>query len=178
VLPVVREMRAQEVDLVVDYFHGASAEHLEMLGVDPTRLPAPERWRQRLCDELATPVGQRAALLVLWELDGEPVGFSSADKIDYGEQAFMHLHVLHSRHRQSGIGTACVRLSADHYFQALALQRVLCEPNAFNVGPNRTLQRAGFQYVKTHRTVPGPLNYHQAVTRWALERPRREPAQP
>jgi hypothetical protein len=24
--------------------------------------------------------------------------------------------------------------------------------------------------VKTHMTVPGPLNYHQAVTRWVLER--------
>ena len=22
-------------------------------------------------------------------------------------------------------------------------------------------------YVKTHLTVPGPLNYHQAVTRWS-----------
>jgi hypothetical protein len=46
---------------------------------------------------------------------------------------------------------------------------VISEPNAFNAAPNRTLQRAGFRYVKTHMTVPGPLNYHQAVTRWVLE---------
>ena len=36
--------------------------------------------------------------------------------------------------------------------------------------PNRTLQRAGFKYVKTHMTVPGLLNYRQAVNRWELER--------
>jgi hypothetical protein len=29
---------------------------------------------------------------------------------------------------------------------------------------------AGFKYAKTHMTVPGPLNYHQAVTRWVIER--------
>jgi hypothetical protein len=28
---------------------------------------------------------------------------------------------------------------------------------------------AGFRYVKTHRTVPGPLNYHHAVTRRVYE---------
>jgi hypothetical protein len=33
------------------------------------------------------------------------------------------------------------------------------------------LQKAGFRYVKTHNTVPGPLNFHQAVTRWVIEKP-------
>jgi hypothetical protein len=28
----------------------------------------------------------------------------------------------------------------------------------------------GFKYVKTYRTVPGAINFHQAVTRWVLER--------
>ena len=41
---------------------------------------------------------------------------------------------------------------------------------AFIVAPNRTLQKAGFKYLKTHMTVPGPFNFHQAVTRWVIER--------
>lgn len=41
---------------------------------------------------------------------------------------------------------------------------------AFNVAPNRTLQSVGFSYVKTYETVPGPLNYHQPVTRWVFEK--------
>jgi hypothetical protein len=45
---------------------------------------------------------------------------------------------------------------------------VFCEPNAFNVGPNRTLQAAGFKYLRTYETIPGPLNPRQAVTRWVL----------
>jgi hypothetical protein len=66
-------------------------------------------------------------------------------------------------------------MESDVFIDSKALARLLelkclfCEPNAFNVAPNRTLQRAGFKCVKTHETVPGPLNYHQRVTRWVLE---------
>ncbi len=62
------------------------------------------------------------------------------------------------------------RRSVDLYFDRLKLKRLFCEPHAFNVAPNRTLQKAGFKYLKTHMTVPGPFNFHQAVTRWVIER--------
>jgi len=107
-------MRLDEVGLIIDYFHGATPEHLETLGVDPTRLPDPARWRERSAQDYARP------------------------------------------HRERG--------------ETLALERLFCEPSAFNVAPNRTPQRAGFRYVKTHMAVPGWLNHHQAVTRWVLER--------
>lgn len=81
----------------------------------------------------------------------------------------MHLHIVDPQRRRSGVGTACVRETTELYFNALALSRIYCEPNAFNVAPNRTLQSAGFRYVKTYKTVPGPVHYHQAVTRWVLE---------
>ncbi len=109
-------------------------------------------------------------MVLIWLADGRPVGFSSCDKIVYGEQANMHLHVVDPARRNQGIGAECVRRSADLYCERLKLKRLFCEPNAFNVAPNRALQKAGFRYLKTHMTVPGPLNYHQAVTRWVIER--------
>lgn len=166
----VREMRLEEVDLVISYFHEATAEHLDMLGVDPTRLPSRGHWRQQYAFDYAEPIERRRSLLLLWELESTPIGFSSVDKIIYGEEAYMHLHIFTAMQRQRGYGAACVRKSAEIYFERLQLARLYSEPNAFNVGPNRTLQKAGFVYVKTHRTVPGPLNYHQAVTRWVCSR--------
>ena len=109
-------------------------------------------------------------MLVIWLSDDQPVGFSTSDKIRYGEQAHMHLHVTEPERRHQGTGVECVRRSADIYFERLKLKRLFCEPNAFNVPPNRTLQKAGFKYLKTRMTVPGPLNFHQAVTRWVMER--------
>jgi RimJ/RimL family protein N-acetyltransferase len=167
---VVREMALEEVDLIIDYFHDSTPEHLELLGVDPTRLLSREDWRARYAAAYGLPVEKRSTLLVMWELDGTAVGFSTSDKIVYGEHAHMHLHVVDPQRRRSGIGSACLRETVGFYFRALELRRLFCEPNAFNVAPNRTLQSAGFRYVKTYRTVPGRLNYHQAVTRWVLDR--------
>ena len=166
----VREMVGTEFDLVVEYFLKSTPEHLEMLGVDPTRLPTPESWHERFRRESTQPIEQRSWIVVIWLLDNRPVGFSSSDKITYGEQANMHLHVTDPEQRKRGIGVTCVRRSVDIYFELLKLKRLFCEPNAFNVAPNRTLQKAGFKYLKTHMTVPGPLNTHQAVTRWVIER--------
>ena len=166
----VREMVGLEVDLIIQYFQSSTPEHLETLGVDPTRLPPLESWRERLRLECALPIDQRTMVLVVWSLDDRRIGFSTSDKIAYGEQANMHLHVTDAERRHQGIGVECVRRSVDIYFERLKLKRLFCEPNAFNVAPNRTLQKAGFKYLKTHVTVPGPLNYHQAVTRWVMER--------
>jgi RimJ/RimL family protein N-acetyltransferase len=166
----VREMMSPEVDLIIDYFQNAAPEHLETLGVDPTRLPPADAWRDRLRRELALPADQRTMVLVIWLSAGQPIGFSTSDNIRFGEQAYMHLHVTESERRHQGIGVEGVRRSVDIYFDRLKLKRLLCEPNAFNVAPNRTLQKAGFKYLKTHMTVPGPLNFHQAVTRWVIER--------
>jgi RimJ/RimL family protein N-acetyltransferase len=166
----VREMAIEEVDLIIDYFHDATPEHHELLGVDPTRLPPRDYWRERYVREYEKPYEEREMLLVIWRVDGEPAGFSTCDRIVYGDQARMHLHIPAPERRRSGIGTEGVRGAAEIYFDRLALKRLVSEPNAFNVAPNRTLQAAGFRYVKTHMTVPGLLNYHQAVNRWVLER--------
>jgi RimJ/RimL family protein N-acetyltransferase len=166
----VREMAAAETGLIVDYFLNSTPEHLEMLGVDPTRFPPTASWRERLHRECALPIEQRSVVLVMWLLDEQPIGFSTSDKIRYGEQANMHLHVTDPDRRHQGLGAECVRRSVDLYFDKLRLKRLYCEPHAFNVAPNRTLQKAGFKFLKTHMTVPGPLNYHQAVTRWVIER--------
>lgn len=166
---VVREMAIDEVGFIIDYFHSATPEHLELMGVDPTRLPGRRQWREHYVAQYDKPPSDRSVALVVWELDGAAFGFSTADSVVRGEEARMHLHIVDARHRGSGLGHDCVRRTAALYMRVFGLKRVFSEPNAFNVAPNRTLQRAGFRYVKTHMTVPGPLNYHQAVTRWVLE---------
>ena len=165
----VRQMRLEETKVLINYFHDASAEHLEKLGVDPTRLPAPQDWWRHFVQEYKTPIEQRTIICVGWEIDGELLGFSTTNKITYGEHAYIHLHIVDPDNRKRGFGAECVKRSAKIYFDLLKLKRLFCEPNAFNVAPNRTLQKAGFKYLKTHKTVPSPLNYHQAVTRWVLE---------
>ena len=93
-----------------------------MLGVDPTRLPTPDAWRERFQHEFARPLDKRLGFFVIWLLDDQAVGFSSCDKIVFGERANMHLHVAEPQRRHQGIGTECVRRSVEIYFQKLRLK--------------------------------------------------------
>ena len=165
-----RPMQLADADLIIDYFHAASPEYLNSLGVDPSRLLERVEWKARLERRFAMPIEERNFFGIVWEIDGRPAGWSSADKIVFGQEAYMHLHILEPQRRQAGNGTFFVKESAKIYFDTLRISRLYCEPYAFNVAPNRTLQAAGFKYIKTHETVPGMFNFHQPVTRWMLER--------
>lgn len=169
-LRTARPMLLSETNVVIDYFLNATPAYLNSLGVDPARVPGRAAWQARFEQQFTLPLEQRSVVLVLWELDGKPAGFSSSDKIARGEEAYMHLHILHPERRQKGNGAIFVRQTARIYFELLQIKRLFCEPFALNVAPNRTLQAAGFKYIKTHETVPGPMNFHQPVTRWMIER--------
>jgi RimJ/RimL family protein N-acetyltransferase len=167
---VVREMQPAEVGLRIDYFHDSSDDYLTMLGVDRASLPSRAAWRSDYADDFALPVEKRGGVALIWELDGDIVGFSSADRIVFGEEAYMHLHIISPQLRQKGFGVEFVKESALYYFRTLQLDRLYCEPNAFNTAPNRTVQRAGFRYQFTHEARPGPINFRQSTTRWVMER--------
>jgi hypothetical protein len=59
---------------------------------------------------------ERSSFQLVWLLDGRPVGFSTADKIQFGEQANMHLHIVEPDRRRPGMGVQFVRMSAQLYF--------------------------------------------------------------
>ncbi len=166
-------MDPSEIGIRIDYFHNAPDPYLRSLGVDRASLPTPAAWRSTYTADWALPMQERKGLALLWQLDGRAVGFSSSDRIVFGVEAYMHLHLLEADNRQKGLGSEFVKKSAEYYFRVLQLERLLCEPNAFNIAPNRTLQRAGFRYVLTHETQPGPINFFQATTRWVMDRPDR-----
>lgn len=168
VTAIARPMLPEEASLIIDYFHTATPDFLNSLGVDPAKLPSRQTWRAHYDREFGLPIEQRKSFLVLWALGATPLGFSTADKIVIGSEAFMHLHIFDAGGRQRGFGAALVRQSADIYFETLRINALYCEPCALNVAPNRTLQKAGFKYVMTHETVPGPLNFRQPVNRWVL----------
>jgi RimJ/RimL family protein N-acetyltransferase len=145
----VPEMMDSEVDVIIEYFFKSAPEYLEMLGVDPTHLPTPEIWRECFRQDYAQPIEQRTRIAVIWLSGDQPVGFSTSDKIAYGEQANLHLHVIDPARQHQGVGAEGVRRSVEIYFERLKLKRLFSEPNAFNVAPNRALQKPGFKYLKT-----------------------------
>jgi RimJ/RimL family protein N-acetyltransferase len=162
----VRPMGVADIDMRIRYFHEASDAHLELLGVDRTRLGALRAWRRSFEEGLDRPLAARTDVGLVWEAAGEAIGFSTAERIVFGDSAYMHLHLLRSEHRRKGYGTELVRRSARMYVELFELERLYSEPHAFNLAPNRTLQAAGFRYVSTQRTRPSPVNVEQVTNLW------------
>lgn len=106
-----------------------------------------------------------------WACDGIPIGHASINKIRFGEEAFIHLHLWSAPRRRAGLGTILFQLSAERFARDFELRRLYCEPYVENPGPNRVLPRAGFRFVKRYRTVPGPLNYEQDVDQYIRDFP-------
>lgn len=164
----VRPMGVDDLDVRLRYFHEAADEHLQVLGVDRSKLVTLEAWRRSFEEQLARPVPERTDHGLIWEADGEAIGFSTADRIVFGDQAYMHLHLLHAEDRRRGYGCELVRRSTRTYVELFGLARLFCEPHAFNTAPNRTLQAAGFRYVSTQRTTPAALNFEQVTNLWVF----------
>lgn len=73
----VREMTLSEVELIADYFHRSPREHLDMLGVDPTRLLTRAAWIERFGREHASPIECRTSLLTQAGFERPILFFSS-----------------------------------------------------------------------------------------------------
>ena len=162
----VRAMEPAEISLVITYFHRADRQLLLEMGVYAPNLPAPDVWLTRLQADFVKPLRERDFYYTVWELDGQLIGHCNVSDLEFGQQAKMHLHMWNNSRRRKGMGTLLVKRSLAQFFEKLALKELYCEPYALNPAPNRTLARVGFKYLYTHETVPGPLNFHQRVTRW------------
>lgn len=127
----------------------ATDEHLDLIGVDRGKLGLLATWRSSFEEGLARPVAERTDHGLMWEADGEPIGFSTADRIVFGDHAYMHLHLLRGEDRHRGYGTELVRRSARTYVEQFELERLYCEPHAFNVAPNRD-SASGRVHVRVH----------------------------
>ena len=164
----VRPLKSSEAHFVVDYFHNASDEFLLKMGADRLKLPARKIWIELIEQQSQLPYNEMSMYYVIWLLDDEPIGHSNINRITFGQEAFMHLHLWNPTRRKSGMGQQLVSQSIPYYFENFRLKRLLCEPNAFNNPPNRTLPKVGFRHIKTYETTPGPINFFQTVNRWEI----------
>lgn len=168
----VRYLTHPDIELIIRYWLEAEPAFLEGMGVDLNKMPTRAEWRSMLEEQLSLPVPEKKSYGLIWLLDGVAVGHCNINKIQFGKEAFMHLHLWNADSRQKGAGQALVRQSLPFFFEQYQLETLYCEPYALNPAPNKTLEKVGFQFVKEYVTTPGWLNFEQPVNLWALSRER------
>ena len=164
----VREITTTDIDLLIAYWISADETFLNGMGADITKMLSGDEWKKMLTGQISQSYEEKKSYCIIWLMDGKPVGHSNVNKIKFGEEAFMHLHLWKAGTRQKGAGTTLVKLALPYFFENLQLKKLYCEPYALNPAPNKTLEKVGFTFIKEHITVPGLLNFEQPVKLWEL----------
>ena len=164
----VRELEEGDIVPLSRYWFSAEPSFLKGMGVDLAKMPKEQDWVKMLAEQIRTPIEQKQSYCIIWEVDKVAVGHSNINKIIFGQEAAMHLHLWNSGVRSRGMGTQLVKMTIPFFFKKYHLQTLYCEPYALNPAPNRTLERVGFEFVKEYVTVPGWINFEQPVKRWEM----------
>jgi [ribosomal protein S5]-alanine N-acetyltransferase len=165
---LVQPTTPKEFEIILNYFFDANTAFLKGMGVDPQKLPVREQWRKDFLANTKKADPDKDRFYVTWIYNEQPVGHSNINKIIYGREAFIHLHLWPSTLRKAGLGTQFFRLSAEFFAKRFHLQKIICEPYAENPAPNKTLPKVGFHFIKRYKTIPGPINFEQEVNRYEL----------
>lgn len=164
---VVKEATLAEVDLILQYWATRTNEQLTKMGVDLDKFHNADL-RTIITESVMLPYQEKKAYYLICFADGQPIGHTNVGKIQYGEEAFMHLHIWSPELQKKGNGKEMIFQALKLYFDNLQLKRVLCEPNAFNEAPNKTLQKVGFTLLYQHECIPGFINFFQSVNRYEI----------
>ena len=166
----VRPLQESDIDAIADYWLHSDPDFLQGMGVDLAKLPGRSFWTDMLSEQLGQTLEEKKSYCFIWLLDNKAVGHSNVNKIAFGSEAYMHLHLWQTDVRQKGLGTAFVKMTLPYFFEHLQLQKIYCEPYSLNPAPNKTLEKVGFRFVKTYTTTPGWINFEQPVNLWEMER--------
>lgn len=164
----VREIQEKDIESIIQYWLRADPAFLTGMGVDLTKMPSKEEWIKMLREQLAQSYPEKRSYCTIWLVNNKAIGHCNVNKIKFGEEAYMHLHMWNSEVRKKGMGTELVKMSLPYFFENLKLKTVYSEPYALNPAPNKTLEKAGFSFVKKFMTIPGFLNFEQEVNLWEL----------
>ena len=140
----VRPLIGKNLERVVDYFLNLTPEDDLRMGSDRKNFMSQDEWIKLLIDDSQKPLHKRKFFYLGWFLDDHLIGHCNINKIIYGQEAFIHLHLWMLKLREQGLGSDFLIKAVDFYFKNFKLERILGEPKSDNPGPNKTLVKCGF----------------------------------
>lgn len=168
----VREWQEDDIERIVGYFTNASPEFLLGMGVDINKVPNKEVWFEKLQEDFKKDNREKDRYYIIWQVDGKSVGHSNINKIIFGKESYMHLHIWEEEMRYKGMGIRFLKKTIPYYFNNFQLQELFCEPYALNPAVNKTLIKVGFEFIKQYETTPGWINLYQKVNRYLMTKER------
>ena len=164
----VRELQQSDIEPLSDYWFKSDPSFLVNMGVDLSKIPPREEWEQMLIEQISQSYDEKKSYCIIWLVNDEPVGHSNVNRIIFGEEAYMHLHIWQKGNRTKGLGMQFIKMTLPWFFEKMQLKKLCCEPYALNPAPNKTMEKLGFEFIKEYVTIPGWINFEQPVKHWEL----------
>jgi len=139
----IREIVAEDASFVNQYWADNTDDDLVRMG-EAARPDAQGSidFINQFCSERLPPDRAEEGLLI-WELDGKPIGYCSLKEIRCGNDAQIHLHMWERNLRGKGVGAGLFCLSALKFIKEFKLRTLYCQPKHDNPMPNRMLKKIG-----------------------------------
>ncbi|MCW5589908.1 MAG: GNAT family N-acetyltransferase [Legionellales bacterium] len=155
--------RPDEFAEVIRYFLNTDRETLKKRGINWKQLPSFDEWHSYMLLEYEKPLSEKNFFCLSWYYDHALIGHSCIDNIEFGKQAFAHLHIWKPELRHKKLGRSLFWLSVQYYVEHFSLESLYCQPKADNVAPNKLLRTLDFMHVKNYKTIPHPICNEQYV---------------
>ena len=118
----VRELRHIDIEPLSDYWFKSDPSFLVEMGVDLSKMPTRTEWNQMLIEQLSQSYEEKKSYCIIWLIDEEPVGHSNVNRIIFGEEAYMHLHIWQAGNRTRGMGFQFVKMTLPYFFKNMQLK--------------------------------------------------------
>jgi hypothetical protein len=144
---VVRDMNAEDVESIVDYWFTSSGEFLDFMGIDKERLGTRTDTRQRFLAAIRTGDPAQKSFALAIAIGGKVMGYTLLNR--YAPDVnYSHWHITNPDLRASGISTALYPHRIKAYFDLVPIERLIHQTRTRNIAVNRMLDK----YVRVAET--------------------------
>jgi RimJ/RimL family protein N-acetyltransferase len=168
----VKPLTGIELKKVVDYFLNFTPDEDLMAGANRKNYPSRKTWIKRLLEDTQKHITKRQFFYLGWFLDKKLIGHCNINKIAFGKEAYIHLHLWERKLRRQGLATHFLVQATRFYFKNFRLQKISCEPKSDNTASKKVLEKCGFILQDTYITKPSMLSIEHEVSRYELLGPR------
>ena len=132
----VRKFCEDDIPTVVNYWNRTTDYQLQIMGINPARLPNSGALSSSLESvAIESSKGRASRYLTVTSEDEEKLGVCILNGIS-GSIAYFHLHIFDQKQRNIGIGRKAIELSMPIFCTSFSLQTVLSEVPVQNVPAN------------------------------------------
>lgn len=137
---VLRDLAAEDIDAIVQYWFTSGDEFLEFMGVDRSRLGTTKQTHDRFLRAVRTGDSNQKSITLAIVLNSGFAGYTLLNRYT-PETNYSHWHITVPQLRGAGLSTALYPYRIKAYFDLVPIERLIHQTRTRNTAVNRMLDK-------------------------------------